>query len=163
MISLHGSGIVEVRARMDILVTAGNTQVPIDRVRCLTNMFTGRTGAAIALAAHGRGHGVTLLTSHPEAVTSVAGVTVLESSGRRHAGNLRNLETYRTFDDLQELMARHIGCGQFDAVIHCAAVSDYHAGGIFAPRPGTSFHVDDLTWHAAAGTPALEDRSAGKV
>ena len=35
---------------MKLFITAGNTQVAIDRVRCLTNIFTGRTGAGIALA-----------------------------------------------------------------------------------------------------------------
>jgi len=51
---------------VNILVTAGNTQTPIDRVRCLTNIFSGRTGANIAVRAAERGHTVTLLTSHPE-------------------------------------------------------------------------------------------------
>ena len=51
---------------MNLLVTAGNTQAPIDRVRCITNIFTGRTGAHLALTAWQRGHRVTLLTSHPE-------------------------------------------------------------------------------------------------
>ena len=44
---------------MNILVTAGNTQVFIDQVRCITNIFTGRTGAAIAVEAYRRGHSVT--------------------------------------------------------------------------------------------------------
>ena len=35
---------------MKILVTAGNTQVPIDRVRCITNIFSGRTGTRINAA-----------------------------------------------------------------------------------------------------------------
>ena len=29
---------------MNLLITAGNTLAPIDRVRGLTNVFTGRTG-----------------------------------------------------------------------------------------------------------------------
>lgn len=136
---------------MKILVTAGNTQVPIDRVRCLTNIFTGRTGAGIALEAHGRGHRVTLLTSHPDTVTL------------RGDDASCTVEAYRTFNDLQELMAWHVAHGKLNAVIHCAAVSDYHAGGIFAPSSGTSFHVEDHSWHATAGLPALDDRSAGKV
>ena len=53
---------------MNVLVTAGNTQTPIDRVRCITNIFTGRTGARIAVEAHRRGHAVTLVTSHPRVV-----------------------------------------------------------------------------------------------
>src|SRR5438132_3544175 len=103
---------------MNFLVTAGNTQTPIDRVRCITNVFTGRTGAAIALEAHRRGHAVTLLTSHPEAVAGL----------HQGAGPLPERWTvlrYRTFDDLQRDMTRLITGGRFDAVVHCAAVSDY--------------------------------------
>ena len=39
---------------MHILITAGNTQMPMDRVRCITNIFSGRTGASIALQAYQR-------------------------------------------------------------------------------------------------------------
>ncbi|HEX4589041.1 MAG TPA: phosphopantothenoylcysteine decarboxylase [Gemmataceae bacterium] len=103
---------------MHILITAGNTQAPIDRVRCITNIFTGRTGAAIAEKAWQRGHTVLVLTSHPE--------TVPDSPPTRWA-----MQTYRTFDDLHELMAAHIPDGGFDAIIHCAAVSDYRVAGLY--------------------------------
>lgn len=132
---------------MNILITAGNTQVPIDQVRCLTNIFTGRTGAALALAAQERGHGVTLLTSHPN-IASLPDAAI---------------EVYRTFDDLQALMARCITTGRADAVIHCAAVSDYLAGGIYAPRTGTRFDPAQRTWQATTGVPALADCAAGKI
>src|SRR5439155_7975387 len=82
---------------MRVLITAGNTQAPIDRVRCLTNIFTGRTGAAIAVRAHERGHHVTLLTSHPEAVLAV------------------RPERYSTFDDLQTLLSHEVQAGGYDA------------------------------------------------
>ena len=59
---------------MKILVTAGNTQTPVDRVRCITNVFSGRTGARIALAAHDRGHAVTLLTSQPGVVRDLGSI-----------------------------------------------------------------------------------------
>jgi phosphopantothenate-cysteine ligase/phosphopantothenoylcysteine decarboxylase/phosphopantothenate--cysteine ligase len=103
---------------MQILVTAGNTQAPIDRVRCITNIFTGRTGTAIATRAAERGHAVTLFTSHPDIVG--------ERSSRLAVC------TYRTFDDLRLLMAKDIPGGPFDAVVHCAAVSDYLSAGVFA-------------------------------
>jgi phosphopantothenoylcysteine synthetase/decarboxylase len=140
---------------MRILVTAGNTLVPIDRVRCLTNVFTGRTGAAIALHAHDRGHAVTLLTSHPEAV---AGLRLDPASlGERWAA-IR----YRTFEDLQREMEARISGGALDAVIHCAAVSDYLAAGVYAPDSRTHFRPEDGRW-VGEGTPALVDRRAGKV
>jgi phosphopantothenoylcysteine synthetase/decarboxylase len=136
---------------MNLLVTAGNTLVPLDRVRCITNIFTGRTGAAIARRAWERGHTVTLLTSHPE---------VVDAPLSERWAMLR----YRTFVDLQSLMSERIAANGLDVVIHCAAVSDYLAGGIYSPAEGTRFHLESQRWESddAAG-PALVDRAAGKV
>lgn len=102
---------------MRILVTAGNTQAPIDQVRCITNIFTGRTGANIALRAAERGHDVLLLTSHPD---------VVSTTHERLA-----IQVFRTFDELRVLMEREIVHEQFDAIVHCAAVSDYLVSGVF--------------------------------
>jgi phosphopantothenoylcysteine synthetase/decarboxylase len=141
---------------VNVLVTAGNTQVPIDRVRCITNLFTGRTGAQIALHAHERGHSVTLLTSHPEIVTELR-------PGRPPRERWAILP-YRTFDDLQRLMAEIIQPGEVDVVVHSAAVSDYLAGGIYAPTPATHFRVESARWeNDLAEPPQLVDMSAGKV
>ena len=141
---------------MNILVTAGNTLVPIDRVRCLTNIFTGRTGAGIALQCHAQGHNVTLLTSHPEVIDDLGGPSLNQPRWR--------LFRYTTFDDLEHLMKEVIGSGGLDAVIHSAAVNDYRAAGIYARAPGTHFQTDDATWiRDGSGTPALVDRSADKV
>ena len=120
---------------MRIFVTAGNTQVPIDRVRCITNIFTGRTGAAIALEAYRRGHRVTLATSHAEIIDH----TKLDPARWQCL-------TYRTFDDLEDLMTAQIAFAFQDAVVHCAAVSDYLCDGIYASPTGKPL-----------------DRSAGKV
>jgi phosphopantothenoylcysteine synthetase/decarboxylase len=137
---------------MNVLVTAGNTLVPIDKVRAITNTFTGRTGTAIALCAQRRGHLVSLLTSHPELVAEMAGEL---------AGSV-SIAAYRTFDDLERLLAEHVSRPDVDAVIHCAAISDYRAAGVFAPAPGTRF--EDGHWLSQTGEPAtLLDRSAGKV
>jgi phosphopantothenoylcysteine synthetase/decarboxylase len=136
---------------MNILVTAGNTLVPIDRVRCITNVFTGRTGAGIARCAWERGHTVTLLTSHPE---------VVESPVSERWAMLR----YSTFADLRDLMAERVRGGGLDVVIHCAAVSDYLADGIYSPAKGTQFRPESGRWEGedTAG-PALIDRAADKV
>lgn len=126
---------------MHVLVTAGNTHTPVDRVRVITNIFTGRTGANIAAAAFDRGHHVTLLTSHPETADRFRG----EPNFVVHP--------YRTFDDLHRLMAGLIPAGGFDAIIHSAAVSDYHCGGVYA----ADVPFDGKT------LPKLTDVSAGKV
>ena len=134
---------------MRIFVTAGNTQSPIDRVRCITNIFTGRTGAAIALEAYARGHHVTLATSHPDVIP-------IENRDptRWHCW------PYHTFDDLDALMAQHIANLQQDAIVHCAAVNDYHVAGIYAPTPDAEFDPADMKRH---GDSHMLDRSAGKV
>lgn len=121
---------------MNVLVTAGNTQTPIDRVRCITNVFTGRTGARVAVEAHHRGHAVILLTSHPEVIDEPAPDPVRW-----------RVVPYRTYDDLDRLMGGLIPSGGFDAVVHAAAVSDYSVAGVYA---------------AAAGA-ALVDATAGKI
>lgn len=132
---------------MNILVTAGNTQTPIDKVRCITNIFTGRTGAAIALEAWRRGHRVRLMTSHPEAVADLAADLTLDD---RWA-----VETYRTFDDLHGLLERRVRENP-DAILHAAAVSDYIAAGVFAPEA----KFDEATGQYAG---RFVDRAAGKV
>ena len=116
---------------MKLLVTAGNTQTPIDRVRCITNIFSGRTGAAIAVAAHDRGHDVTLCTSHPEVIDVMP-------AGRPRSATDWRVEKYRTFEDLESLLASSVPGGGFDAIVHAAAVNDYHVVGTFA-RVGEEF------------------------
>jgi phosphopantothenate-cysteine ligase/phosphopantothenoylcysteine decarboxylase/phosphopantothenate--cysteine ligase len=142
--------------RVRILVTAGNTQTPIDRVRCLTNIFSGRTGARIALGAHRRGHSVCLLISQPGVVSDLA-------PGHSPPPGTWTVRPYQTYDDLHGLMAEAVQNGQFDAVIHAAAVSDYRLGGVFAPGPGTSFDPAARVWSRTGGPPQLDDVAAGKV
>lgn len=144
---------------MNILVTAGNTQTPIDRVRCITNIFSGRTGATIAATAHDRGHAVTLFTSHPEVIET------MPAKRARIAGEWR-VEKYRTFEDLESLLAAAVPNGGFDAIVHAAAVNDYHVVGTFA-KIGNDFvdvsagkvkgHHDDL-WLRLKPAPKLIDK-----
>ena len=140
---------------MKILVTAGNTQTVIDQVRCITNVFSGRTGAQIAAEAFEREHAVTLLTSHPEVLASVPGVRSRQSPDW-------HVRPYRTFEELETLMAASIQDGGFDVVIHAAAVSDYQVAGVYALGSGTRFDSDEMTWEGA-GRPRLVDATSGKV
>jgi phosphopantothenoylcysteine synthetase/decarboxylase len=142
---------------MNILVTAGNTAAPIDRVRCITNVFTGRTGASIALHAQERGHPVTLLTSRTDAVAELGG-----NLDRRQRWTVIR---YNTFADLQNIMREQVqALDRLDTVVHCAAVSDYLPAGVYAPAPGTRFDVEQSRWQSdSAPCPALVDRAAGKV
>jgi phosphopantothenoylcysteine synthetase/decarboxylase len=139
-----------------LLITAGNTQTPLDRVRCITNIFSGRTGAHVAARALDRGHDVVFLTSHPEVLDAIP------AARDRRAPEWR-VRPYRTFDDLEAAMAAEIGRGDLDGVIHAAAVSDYRPAGVFGPAPGTSFDPEALAWDACSNRPRMQDVARGKV
>ena len=94
---------------MRILITSGATREPIDAVRFLSNISTGRTGALLADALVTRGHTVTLL--HGEAAVRPSSAVTARS--------------FSSTADLQSQLQRLLGTGIFDAVIHAAAVSDY--------------------------------------
>lgn len=140
---------------MRILVTAGNTHAMIDRVRCVTNIFSGQTGARIAVEAYKRGDRVYLLTSHPDAVEA--------PPDRPFFAPFWWLAPYRTFEELEDQLRFAFRTEDYDAVIHCAAVSDYLSAGVYAPAAGTRFEPRSRTWHGGGSPPTLEDRGAGKV
>lgn len=104
-----GGGAGKPARQLDILVTAGGTREPIDRVRSIANVSTGRTGSSIAEYFAGRGHRVTLL----RAADSVpAPENVIE-------------RTFSTFTDLRSLLESELTSNNYDAVVHAAAVSDF--------------------------------------
>ena len=141
---------------MNILVTAGNTKSLIDRVRCITNIFSGRTGAAVARTAWGRGHTVTLATSHPESIQEYG-------MNPRDPGERFSLLTYQTFDDLATLLQTQLRTVAFDVVCHSAAVNDYLPAGTYSPNPGTFFNARTGEWDARNGNPKLIEQKAGKI
>lgn len=141
---------------MNLLVTAGNTQSPIDRVRCITNIFSGRTGAAIAHAAWHRGHTITLATSQPD--------TLLELGiDPNDPGERLAVIPYRTFDDLATVLQTQLRGTRFDAACHSAAVNDYLPAGTFSLNPGTYFNARTSQWEGRGGTPTLTEQKAGKI
>ncbi len=136
-----------------ILLTAGNTQALLDTVRCVTNIFTGKTGANIALEAAQRHHHVTLLTSHPEVLPTNHNIEILP---------------FRTFEDLDTLLASQLTQHFFDVVIHAAAVSDFLCQGIYTKDPNTNEMIDvragkvkssfDNLWIEMMPAPKLVDK-----
>lgn len=111
---------------MKILVTAGATQTPIDKVRAITNIFHGKTGAHIARA---------FVQDHVSKVTLITSMekpALCATIGEGYVGCI-NVIYYRTYDELYAIMEREITTGGYDVVIHSAAVSDYKPTGVFAP------------------------------
>lgn len=94
---------------MNVLVTSGATREPIDSVRFISNLSSGRTGAAICEALTARG----------------ARVTQLHGIGSTRAAGIERHEPFVDHASLQESMRRLLADGRYDAVIHAAAVGDF--------------------------------------
>ncbi|MFA4846501.1 MAG: phosphopantothenoylcysteine decarboxylase [Patescibacteria group bacterium] len=156
---------------MKILVTAGSTQVPIDKVRAITNIFKGRTGAAIARwldslndyrGSPKMSHEIVLLTSTPEMfldgkeILSYEKYLTKKAEYReqcRHGFQSAHEEEFgllivrfRTFDDLARIMEQEIRTGGYDVVIHSAAVSDYEVAGVL--RQGSLGNLEPIDFEA---------------
>jgi len=95
---------------MKILITAGGTEEPLDGVRRLSNLSTGATGGVIAQTFASRGDEVLLL--HAERAL------LPEFEVKR--------QTFVTFADLERALRHLLAEASWDAVIHAAAVGDYH-------------------------------------
>ncbi|MGL1891144.1 MAG: hypothetical protein OCD02_05920 [Spirochaetaceae bacterium] len=94
---------------MEILITAGGTEEPIDGVRTISNFSTGRTGAVLADCFYNAGFKVTLLTSL-RALNPKQDVNIIRFS---------------SFKDLDNKLKDILGNNHISGVIHAAAVSDY--------------------------------------
>ncbi len=101
---------------MNCLVTAGPTFEPLDKVRRLTNLSTGRLGTELANCLTAHGHEVTLLLG--EQATHAG-----ESKAKRV---VRFTTTASLAEQLKKLSAEPV-----DAVFHAAAVSDFSFGKIW--------------------------------
>lgn len=139
---------------MKILITAGSTQVMIDKVRAITNIFRGRTGRKIAAwfdSFNNSGllgtiveNEIVLLISNPEAFFESDRIWTYAQYRKKKEKALQvphnplskgklafAVVKYRTFDELAEIMENEIRTGNYDVVIHSAAVSDYEVSGVF--------------------------------
>jgi phosphopantothenoylcysteine decarboxylase/phosphopantothenate--cysteine ligase len=94
---------------MRILVTAGATREPIDEVRFISNLSSGRTGAGLAEALAEEGHEL----------------TVLHGRGAVAPGRGIVREAFDSTEDLLERLRARVSAGTTDAVVMSAAVADY--------------------------------------
>lgn len=92
-----------------ILITAGPTWVPIDRVRVISNIATGKTGLLLARRAKKLGADVTLLMGPGENLLN---------------NNCIKVKPFKYFDDFKDLFTKEIN-KNYAVLIHSAAVSDY--------------------------------------
>lgn len=96
-----------------ILITAGPVWVPIDKVRVITNIFSGRLGWSIAKMAHKMGAEITLLMG--------PGKIILPSK------KIKKLKIiyFRYFDEILKLVKKEVISKKYGIMIHSAAVNDY--------------------------------------
>ncbi len=105
---------------MHCLVTAGPTYEPLDEVRRLTNLSTGRLGSELVNFLAARGHETTLLIGQQATYR-----------GEIHA---RRVETFTTTTNLRDRL-RALAGDAVGAVFHAAAVSDFAFGKVWHRSP----------------------------
>lgn len=93
-----------------VLITAGPTQVAIDKVRVISNIATGQTGILLAEKFKKAGAKVTLLLGSQESCCLSRGIRFIP---------------FRFFDELNNTLKRELRKTNYDILIHAAAVSDY--------------------------------------
>ena len=102
---------------MKVVVTSGATREPIDSVRFISNLSSGRTGAAICEA----------LTARGFQVTQVAGQDSAQAAG---VARRESFTDHASLDAALRRLARDTACV---AVVHAAAVGDF---AVAEPTPG---------------------------
>lgn len=113
LLALTKNGSKEKR-KLKILITSGGTKENIDGVRYLSNLSTGKTGAAIAEYFSRNFHEVTFVHAENSALPKFD----------------YKLIPYFSFDDLNKRLNSLLSNESFDAVIHLAAVGDYSVDSI---------------------------------
>lgn len=94
---------------MKVVVTSGATREPIDSVRFISNLSSGRTGAMIAEALAARGF----------RVTQVAAVDSAQAAG---VARRETFTDHASLDTVLRRLARDNDCA---AIVHAAAVGDF--------------------------------------
>lgn len=96
---------------MKILITGGGCEEPIDNVRSICNFSTGRTSTEIVN---------TLINS----VKSNIDITAIMAEKAVKPKNCK-IKTFKTFQQLEDLIKKECSSEIYDVIIHAAAVSDY--------------------------------------
>jgi len=102
-----------------VLITAGGTQEPIDNVRSITNVSSGKTAAHIANVFIEQGLSVTYVCAE-NSVRPLFDCKIL---------------TFKTFKDLETTLNQEL-THNYSIIIHAAAVSDYSVKEINATNTG---------------------------
>lgn len=128
---------------MDFLVTAGPTREFLDEIRFLSNLSSGKMGYAVAAAAAGAGHAVTLV-SGPTDLPSPPGVIRVDVESAR-----------------EMLDALKRGWDGADALVMAAAVADYRPA-VRMPGKMKKAGADELSLQLVRTPDILSDLAKDK-
>jgi len=106
-----------------ILITAGATWVPVDKVRVISNIATGETGILLGQEARKQGAKITLILGPAD------NSCCLDKS--------IDIIRFRFFDELKSAIVRQLKNKKFDTIIHSAAVSDFKLVSSFKGKIGS--------------------------
>ena len=127
---------------MNVIVTSGPTREPIDSVRFISNLSSGRTGAAICEA----------LTARGFSVTQVHGVDSALAKGASRR------ETFTDHTSLDSILRRLLADSAYGALIHVAAVGDFYVAG---PAPDAKIASGQELTIPLRPTPKIIERIRG--
>ncbi len=125
-----------------VVVTSGATREPIDSVRFISNLSSGRTGALIAEALAVRGF----------EVTHVAGTNSAQAAG---VARRESFTDHASLDTALRRLVRDSACA---AMIHAAAVGDFALAGAV---PGAKIESGQELSVKLKPTPKIIDRIMG--
>jgi phosphopantothenoylcysteine synthetase/decarboxylase len=125
-----------------VVVTSGATREPIDSVRFISNLSSGRTGATICEALAARGFHV----------TQVAGVDSAQAAG---VARRETFTDHASLDTALRRLARDSDCA---AIIHAAAVGDFS---VADPHPDQKIASGGELSVKLQPTPKIIDRIMG--
>ena len=117
---------------MNVLITGGGCEEPIDNVRSICNFSTGRTAVTLAEYFVSKNCTVHCLLGKRALKTDKCKVTV-----------------FSDFTSLQNLIKEECSTGKYDLVIHAAAVSDYSPDKIIID--GKSYKAGSINKISSAG------------
>lgn len=132
---------------MKVLITAGGTFIPIDYVRGIDNIFNGRTGCEIAKHLVINNEDVTLLIRKDSIFCSMFDKFIRDYELMSDKKLIKNEEDgtysstnnkliyFKTYDELYRRMEEEITTGNYDVIIHSAAVSDYKVDSVYFDDP----------------------------
>lgn len=129
-----------------VLITSGGTKEPIDGVRFISNMSTGRTGASLA-----------------DELYADYDITLIAAKGSVMPTRNMEILTYSDFKSLEQVLKNTLSTRHFDAVIHLAAISDFSVSSITngkdSFKPDVSFKLnttDEMSIHLKRNPKLIE-------